>query len=128
MIFSVLSSYCWKYKEVKYGIWAFGRIEKDPAAAADNLKLVHEFSFFVTLYKLCMCTKTDRRVQTNGNRFFLAPFPDKNLMNFKNNSEIWETRSLITFGPSEMLNLSLYAPRGGDINIPQADFRSWLLD
>ena len=52
LVFSVLSSYCWKYKEVKYGIWAFGEIEKDPvAAAADDFKLVHIFTFCVTLNK-----------------------------------------------------------------------------
>ena len=43
LIFSVLPSCRWKYKEVKYGIWAFLRIEKDPA---DDFQLVHEFSFF----------------------------------------------------------------------------------
>ena len=43
LIFSVLPSCRWKYKEVKYGIWAFLRIEKDPA---DDFQLVHEFLFF----------------------------------------------------------------------------------
>ena len=43
LIFSVLRSCRWKYKEVKYGIWAFLRIEKDPA---DDFQLVHEFLFF----------------------------------------------------------------------------------
>ena len=82
LIFSVLSSYCWKYKEVKYGIWAFGRIERDPALAHTRyLSFFTTYAFFQFSSHESVQISTKHILQQNSKK--------RNKINFTRKKTAW---------------------------------------